>query len=238
MASEEKHEHKGITTRIQERLNKNKTESQNKNQEKTVHESLPGHVGAKIHERYENYQAERHEKKQHQQELRKTQKEAYRKEEVKQAAKAGERAAQTRYAPHPQVKHSVTKNASNFAQGSARSSEKFIFGSSGASSSVYGGLSLFPSAPKKKPAPQRVTRVSKNGTVTITEPIQDQKKVIKQKEQAWSPLDTINMDQIHTPHGSNPFDIDIIKPSHPKSKRGKHKSKRERPNNWRIGDLI
>ena len=232
MTSEEKneHEHKGITTRIRERLDKAKNETREKN----VHESLPGHVKEKIHERYENYQAERHEKKQHQQTLKKTQKEAYQKEEIHQASERGKQAAKNRYTPQ---KHSTTKNASNFVAGATRSSEKFIFGS-GSSSSVYGGLSLFPSATKKKPAPQRVTRVSKNGTVTITEPVQDQKKKFIEKEKPWSPLDTINMDTIHTPHGSNPFDIDIIKPHAPSHKGKKSKGKRERPNNWHIGDLI
>ena len=200
--AEEKHE--GVTSRIRERIEHAKEATKEK-----------------INPFSKTNKAQRQEKREHQQEIRNAQREAYRKEEIHQATESGKHAAQRHYAPQPHQTRSVGK----IAKGVERSSSKALFGTS-----VYGGLSLF-QTPKKKPVPQRVTKVSKSGAVTITEPVTEPKK--KESMQQWNPLGMENIvtPELHTLH-SNPFNIEIIQ--QPKAK-GFRKSKRKRA--WRIGDM-
>ena len=208
--STEEEKHEGVTSKIHERLEHTKEA-----------------VKEKVNPFSKTNKAARQENKEHKQELKKTEREAYRKEEVTQAAVKGKQAAKNHFAPH---QHNISRSTSNFAEGASRTGNKFIFGS--AQSSVYGGLNLFQSAPKKKPAPQRITKVSKNGTVTISEPVQEQKK--EHHEDSYNPLDFGGIGGVHTPYSSNPFDLDIVRP-HGKTKKGKQKRVNRQ---WRIGDLI
>jgi hypothetical protein len=214
MSTEEKHE--GITSKIRERL-----------------EHTKAAVKEKVNPYSQTNKAARQENKQHKQEIEKTEREAYRKEEITQAATRGKQAAQKHYTPQPN--HHATR-ASNFAEGATRTGNKYIFGSGASSTSVYGGLSLFQPAPKKKPVPQRITRVSKNGTVTITEPAQETKK--EPRQNSYNPMDFGDMQTIHTPYSANPFDIDIVKPQPYTKGRGKKGKPKHAQRQWRIGDLI
>ena len=211
MSTEEKRE--GVTSKIHERLEHTKEA-----------------VKEKVNPFSKTNKAARQENKVHKQELEKTEREAYRKEEVTQAAVKGKQAAQKRFSPH---QHNVSRSAGNFAEGASRTGNKFVFGGGASSSSVYGGLNLFQPATKKKPAPQRITKVSKNGTVTITEPVQEQKK--EKQNDFYNPMDFGGMGGVHTPYSANPFDLDIVRPHHAKTKKGKMKKASRQ---WRIGDLI
>jgi hypothetical protein len=229
MPDEKKHE--GIATKI---LNRAKNPSQEK--EKTIHESLPRHISDKVHERYENYKVERREREEHRKELQKTQHEAYQKEEIKQAAESGKKAAQKRYVPKDQHTQShpshVAKQSANFAKGASSGFGSGLFGkgNSGYYDMSFGGVGV---ASKKKPAPERVTTVNpRTGKVTIREPIVEEKK--KPLREGWNSLDMLTVPEFHTAHSTNPFNIEVSKPHTTRKGKGKRKAPKRK---WQLGDI-
>ena len=131
----------------------------------------------KIRERREEHKKEREERKQERQEEIKVQREAQHQERIRQAKERGRRAIQQRESYHEPVR----RKAGRFAEGYKRSTEKYLISKpkgSGFGTGQYWDLTGG-SKPKKKLPPQRVTKVSKSGTVTITEPVE---KKPEQKE--------------------------------------------------------
>jgi hypothetical protein len=209
--AEEKRE--GISTKINERLQKAKE-----------------HAKEKINPWSKTNKEERAEKAKRNMELEKERREAYRKEEIHQAAERGKHEAQHKYGS-PQT-HSATKAAKQTgraASGVYRSGGKPLVNPG---NNYYDIFSSTP--PKKKPPPVVTTKVSKSGTVTITRPVEQEKK----KSQTYSPFDMLGPADVHTPSIPNPFEIEIVKPHNIPHSKG-HKKKRGAPkHNWNIGDLI
>jgi hypothetical protein len=125
----------------------------------------------------------RMENRERKEELQKTERESYRKEELHQAAERGKLRVRSRYNPS----RSMGAKASRFAEGTSRTGTKLITHGipkyrgtndlrvAGGDLSVAFGLRA-PSAPKKVQAPAVITTVSKAGTVKIIRPVEKPKE--------------------------------------------------------------
>jgi hypothetical protein len=161
----------GLTTKIKERLEHAKEGAK---------ERINPLSDTNKQKRVEN--RERHE------ELRKAERESYEEEEVKQAAERGKRSAQNRYSSRPHSRtERIGRNASNFARGTARASERQIFSgftiAKGYNDLTFGGFAG-PTKPKPKP-PQRITTISKSGTVKVVETIEKPKPKEQPQDGFW-----------------------------------------------------
>jgi hypothetical protein len=225
MPEEEKHEtkaeekHEGVATRIRERLHEAKESTKEK-----------------VNPWSKTHKAERKETREHKAEIYKAQREAYKKEEIHQAAESGKKAAQKRYAPreHPQVRH-VAGQAQKFAKGASTGFGSGILGrgSSGYYDMSFGGMV----GPKKKPKPERVTTVNpRTGKVTIREPVEEKKK--EPPHEAWNSFDMLTVPEYHTAHSINPFDIETQKPHQLPKRKGKSKRRTAPKRKWQLGDLM
>ena len=151
----------GLTTKIKERL-----------------EHAKEGAKEKINPLSETNKQRRAENNERREEVRKAERESFEKEEIKQASERGKRSAQRHYgngeAPH---RSTVARNAGNFASGTARASERQIF-SGFTVAKGYNDLNFGfgGNNPKPKPKPpQRITTISRSGTVKVVETIEKPK---------------------------------------------------------------
>lgn len=133
----------------------------------------------------------RSENRERREELHKAERESYEKEEIKQATERGKRSAQYRYGSRPHSQSAgVRRNAGNFAKGASRTSENYLFSgfqvAKGYNDLTFGGFNR--PTPKPKP-PQRVTTISRSGTVKVVENIEKPKP----KEQTQDPFWDFNL---------------------------------------------
>jgi hypothetical protein len=152
----------GITSKLKEHLESAKHEAK---------EKVNPFSQTNKYKRMENHE--------HQNEIRKTEREAYQKEELHQAEERGKHHAQGRTS----ISRNIRVKSSNFAEGTRRAGTIVITHNiprykgandlhvAGGDLSVAFGLRPAP-APKKLQAPAVITTVSKAGTVKIIRPVE------------------------------------------------------------------